>query len=107
MTLVEVPRTVITPPNTAAWLRGIRNGEGERPVRRAHATTRGASSATSGVLAMNAEASSGRGDDPREVAALGRRAVAGALAPEDDLGDPLEGAGRLGGARRPRTAPRR
>jgi hypothetical protein len=53
--LVEVPITVITPPSTAANDSGIRYTDGDAPVRRAQVTSRGATSATSGVLGNTAD----------------------------------------------------
>jgi hypothetical protein len=53
--LVDVPITVITPPNTAAYDSGIRYGEADTPERRHHVTTRGAASATSGVFGRIAD----------------------------------------------------
>jgi hypothetical protein len=53
--LVEVPITVTTPPNTAAYDRGIRYGEADAFERRHHVTTRGAASATNGVFGRTAD----------------------------------------------------
>jgi hypothetical protein len=53
--LVDVPITVTTPPNTAAYDNGMRYGEADTPERRHQVTTRGAASATSGVFGSTAD----------------------------------------------------
>ena len=68
---VEVPISVSTPPRIAAKLIGMRNGDGERPARRAHATTLGATIATIGVLFRNADESR-RGHENPGRAPFGR-----------------------------------